>query len=136
MHVCVSVERDTLYGKRDLIIWQKSPVHISIPEICVYVSKETAHMAKETYMYGKRDLIMLPERGMACNGGGHVDICVRDIRVRDIRVLRACAIGGQESLELTKQRHCLLHLVHLDKVCVRLKTGLSYSKKRPITRIP
>ena len=31
--VCVSVKRALLYGKRDLFIYQKRPINISIPEI-------------------------------------------------------------------------------------------------------
>ena len=34
------------YGKRDLFIWQKRPIH----------------MAKETYSYGKRDLFIWQKR--------------------------------------------------------------------------
>jgi len=42
-----------LYGKRDLLIWQKRPT---------YMAKETYLYGKETYLYGKRDLLIWQKR--------------------------------------------------------------------------
>ena len=53
------------YGKRDLFIWQKRPIHMA-KEAYLYGKrdlfiwqKRPIHMAKETYSYGKRDLSAL-----------------------------------------------------------------------------
>jgi hypothetical protein len=43
--VCMAKET-YLYGKRDLLIWQKRPTY----------------MAKETYLYGKSDLLIWQKR--------------------------------------------------------------------------
>jgi hypothetical protein len=56
------------YGKRDLFMWQKRPVHVA-KETYLYGKrdlfiwqKRPVHVAKETYSYGKRDLSMWQKR--------------------------------------------------------------------------
>ena len=43
-----------VYGKRGLFVWQKRPIAISIPEVCVSV--------KRGLPYGKRGLFMWQKR--------------------------------------------------------------------------
>ena len=47
-----------LYGKRDLFIWQKRSIHISMPEVCVRVKRGLLYTSKETYYINKRDLLI------------------------------------------------------------------------------
>jgi hypothetical protein len=62
-----------IYGKRDLYIWQKRPMYdlgskggesttflsIRLKRDLYIWQKRPMYMAKETYVYGKRDLIRL-----------------------------------------------------------------------------
>jgi hypothetical protein len=51
------------YGKRDLFIWQKRPIHMTKRGLFTLASdyvlhQVTIHMAKETYLNGKKDLFI------------------------------------------------------------------------------
>ena len=48
-HRQVGAKETHLYGKRDLLVWQKRPT---------YMAKATYLYGKETYFYGKSDLRM------------------------------------------------------------------------------
>ena len=51
--MCSIVSTETYScGKRDLLIWQKRPNQISIPEVCMYVKRDLL-VPKETYSYRK-----------------------------------------------------------------------------------
>ena len=57
---CNPMAKETcLYGKRDLLVWQKRPTYIGT--VCAV---PCLRCTKETYLYCKRDLLVLPKRDL------------------------------------------------------------------------
>ena len=78
--ICVSVKRALLYGKRDLFIWQKRPIKISIPEILA-LAADSKQEPEGTVDHRTRERAIV-------NGAGHrahaVEAGGRDITPREL----------------------------------------------------